>query len=496
VGKQHFYDASDDRLALDNYLSCASCHRNGKADGRVWDLGQFGEGLRRTISLEGRGSGHGLQHWSGNFDETQDFEIQIRQLNLGSGFLTPAQFAAAGPSLGTPKAGMSTDLDALAAYVASLTTVPESPHRPGSGTLSASAAAGQQAFDAEGCLDCHAAPALTDSPLALRHDVGTIDGASGQRLGGTLDGFDSPGLLGVWASSPYLHDGEAQTLEAAVAAHSAFSGLAPATLADLAAFMREAEAGDMVGFDDDDADGTRNVSDAAPADACIPEVFVSACGQDTDGDGASDFAEGELADADGDGFPDYAESSLTDSDVDGVSDQNDPANLNACVPEVFIAACGQDTDGDGVTDFDEGEFTDTDGDGALDYVESSITDSDSDGVADQADPSNADACVPEVFIAACGQDTDGDGVTDFDEGELTDTDGDGLLDHLESLLADADLDGTVDQLDPANEDFCIPDDSPCVVDVPAMTPLSQVLAILGMLAAGVAARTRGRRAAR
>ena len=64
LGKKHFYDAADDRIARDNYISCAACHKNAKDDGRVWDLGQFGEGLRKTISLRGKGSGHGLRHWS------------------------------------------------------------------------------------------------------------------------------------------------------------------------------------------------------------------------------------------------------------------------------------------------------------------------------------------------------------------------------------------------------------------------------------------------
>ena len=85
-GKQLFYDAADDRLSRDNYMSCASCHKNGGHDGRVWDFTQFGEGLRNTISLQGRaGTGHGLLHWSGNFDEVQDFEGQIRAFAGGSG---------------------------------------------------------------------------------------------------------------------------------------------------------------------------------------------------------------------------------------------------------------------------------------------------------------------------------------------------------------------------------------------------------------------------
>ncbi|MEP7298575.1 MAG: AbfB domain-containing protein, partial [Burkholderiales bacterium] len=84
LGKQYFYDARDTRLARDAYMSCASCHHDGGHDGRTWDLTAQGEGLRNTISLRGRsGTGHGRLHWSGNFDEVQDFEGQIRSLAGG-----------------------------------------------------------------------------------------------------------------------------------------------------------------------------------------------------------------------------------------------------------------------------------------------------------------------------------------------------------------------------------------------------------------------------
>ncbi len=73
-GKRLFYDARDPRLARDSYLSCATCHRDGGSDGRVWDLTGLGEGLRNTISLRGRAGAQGRLHWSGNFDEVQDFE--------------------------------------------------------------------------------------------------------------------------------------------------------------------------------------------------------------------------------------------------------------------------------------------------------------------------------------------------------------------------------------------------------------------------------------
>jgi len=332
LGKQHFYDAADDRLSRDNYMSCASCHNDGDSDGRVWDLGGYGEGLRNTLSLHGKGSGHGIAHWTGNFDEVQDFEGQIRTLSLGHGFLTNAQFAATAAPLGSAKAGLSPDLDALAAYVSSLTEAPRSPHRPNGASLSVNAQRGRMAFAAHGCLGCHALPALTDSDSGERRNVGTLGAASGFRLGAFLDGLDTPGLLGAWASPPYLHNGSAPTLQAAITAHTDLATLPPATLSHLASFLREAEAADLAPLVDGDGDGTIDLEDSAPTNPCVPTAFVPVCSQDSDGDGTSDVQEGPTLDSDGDGVLDYLESSTADGDRDGTPDQHDPANGNACVP--------------------------------------------------------------------------------------------------------------------------------------------------------------------
>ena len=176
-GKQLFYDARDPRLARDRYMSCASCHNDGGSDGRVWDLTGLGEGLRNTIALRGRaGMGQGFLHWSGNFDEVQDFEGQIRALAGGTGLMSDAAFDAGTRSepLGTPKAGLSADLDALAAYVASLNTFAPAPARPSASALSANAAAGKAVFTSMNCAACHSGAAFTGSGLQhvgrRRHD--------------------------------------------------------------------------------------------------------------------------------------------------------------------------------------------------------------------------------------------------------------------------------------------------------------------------------------
>lgn len=240
-GKQLFYDAADPRLARDRYMSCASCHNDGGHDGRTWDLSNFGEGLRNTISLRGRaGMGQGWLHWSNNFDEVQDFEGQIRNLAGGSGLMADADFAAGTRSqpLGDAKTGLSSDLDALTAYLASLNAFEPSPHRPSAASLSAAGSAGKTLFTSMNCAACHAGTAFSASGINTPANIGTLKSTSGQRLGGALTGIDPPTLRDVWATAPYLHDGSAATLEAAVRAHNNVT-ITDANLASLVAYLRE-----------------------------------------------------------------------------------------------------------------------------------------------------------------------------------------------------------------------------------------------------------------
>ncbi|MCW5632133.1 MAG: DUF1929 domain-containing protein [Rubrivivax sp.] len=242
-GKRLFYDARDPRLSRDRYMSCASCHNDGGHDGRTWDLRAQGEGLRNTIALRGRASmGHGRLHWSNNFDELQDFEGQIRTLAGGSGLMSDAQYFAGTRSqpLGDTKAGLSPDLDDLAAYVASLNQFDLSPSRPSATSLSAAATEGRDVFINASCgTSCHAGTHFTRSAGGgTPADVGTLKTTSGTRLNGTLTGIDVPTLRDAWATAPYLHDGSAATLEAAITAHAGH-GLTGADITRLAAYVRE-----------------------------------------------------------------------------------------------------------------------------------------------------------------------------------------------------------------------------------------------------------------
>lgn len=215
AGKRIYYSAGDTRMSMDGYMSCASCHIDGRHDGRTRDFTDRGEGLRNTHSLEGRaGTAHGRLHWSANFDEIHDFEHDIRFAFLGTGFMTDADFGAADTTLGYSKAGKSFELDAMNAYVESLASFPQSPMREWSGALKGQAANGKAIFEAKGCFKCHGGEHFTDSPQGNRHDVGTTKDTSGSRLGGELGGLDTPTLRGLWDTAPYLHDGSAADLSA------------------------------------------------------------------------------------------------------------------------------------------------------------------------------------------------------------------------------------------------------------------------------------------
>ncbi len=134
---------------------------------------------------------------------------------------------------------------------------------------------------------------------------------------------------------------------------------------------------------------------------------------DDDNDTALTLVEGGIGnDADGNGTPDYLDSSAFDADSDGVSDQNDPDDANPCIPSQFGSGCTVDTDGDGIFDVVEGEFTDTDADGVRDYLESVVLDADGDGVNNQLDAANLDSCNPNFPSSTC-LDSDNDGVADF-----------------------------------------------------------------------------------
>ena len=258
-GKKLFYDAQDDRLARDNYLSCASCHNDGGGDGRVWDLTGFGEGLRNTVDLRGR-AGMGQGPCTGPaFDEVQDSRSDPRARGAGLMSVRCSPWTRAQP-LGI-QAGLPPISNALAAYVASLTTAPG--YGAPAARLGTGAAGRRRIRRITGAGRVTAAAVL---PTAQRRAPrsSTIGAGSGSRLGAPLDGFDTPTLGGVWATAPYLHDGSAATPEAAIAAH-ANHPTTPADRVAIAAFLTELNPGDAQPLPEPGAAGALGAGVAALA---------------------------------------------------------------------------------------------------------------------------------------------------------------------------------------------------------------------------------------
>ena len=244
-GKRLFHRSRAPEHAKENYIACASCHPDSGSDGRTWDFTDAGEGLRNTIDLRGRaGTAHGPLHWSANFDEVQDFENDIVHGFGGTGLAVDG--APPNPPLGAPNAGRSEALDALAAYVGSLSGPRPGPHALDPATV----ARGRAIFESAetGCSACHPAPLYTDSrltsePTYALHDVGTLGPGSGSRLGGPLPGLDTPSLVGLWDGAPYLHDGSAADLRAVLTTrnegdrHGRTSHLGATELEELETFL-------------------------------------------------------------------------------------------------------------------------------------------------------------------------------------------------------------------------------------------------------------------
>lgn len=197
LGKRLFYTANPP-MTSQRWISCSSCHPDGDADGRTW---QQPEGLRNTQALAGLKETHPI-HWSADRDEVQDFEHTIRSpLMQGRGLIR----GRVNDSLGKPNAGLSEELDAMAAY-ANSHKFRLSPHSKNG--LSPAAQRGKELFfsQATACATCHSGPALTDRQM---HNVGTGHDDQSELIGPT---FDTPTLVGVYRTAPYLHHGKAATL--------------------------------------------------------------------------------------------------------------------------------------------------------------------------------------------------------------------------------------------------------------------------------------------
>ena len=211
-GEMFFYDA---QYCFQKWLSCSSCHPGeGRSDALNWDLLLDGIGTpKNTKSLL----------WA---HKTPPTTI------TGS---RPNAEASVRAGLRHIEFSVRADEDAVAidAYLKSLEPV-SSPHWV-EGRLSEAARRGKVLFDKVGCTKCHAPPLYTDLKM---HNVGT---GRGQEQGRPLD---TPTLVEVWRTAPYLHDGRAATMPEALSGHAGAAKLSEDEVHDLAEYVLSLPADD------------------------------------------------------------------------------------------------------------------------------------------------------------------------------------------------------------------------------------------------------------
>lgn len=179
AGEMYFNDAD---LCFQHWQSCASCHPDGRMDALNWDLLNDGIGNpKNTKSLL-------LSHRTPPVMITgirRDAETAVRAGMKYIQFSMPEEDTAA----------------AIDTYLRSLKPVP-SPYLD-NGRLSKVAKHGKAFFKRAGCDACHPSSIFTD---LKQYDVGTGIG----REQGVA--FDTPTLVELWRTAPYLYDGRTDAL--------------------------------------------------------------------------------------------------------------------------------------------------------------------------------------------------------------------------------------------------------------------------------------------
>ena len=173
------------QICFQHWQSCASCHPDARADALNWDL--MNDGLGNPKNAKSMLLAHKTPPAMA-FGIRADAETGVRA------GITHIQFAV------RPEA----DAAAIDEFLKALEPVP-SPYLV-DGKLSEAAQRGKKVFDDEekGCVKCHPAPLYTDGVL---HDVKSR-GAYDRR-----DTFDTPTLVEIWRTAPYMHDGHYTTME-------------------------------------------------------------------------------------------------------------------------------------------------------------------------------------------------------------------------------------------------------------------------------------------
>jgi len=209
-GEMFFHDAN---LCFQKWQSCSSCHPGVRADALNWDL--LNDGL-------------------GNPKNTKSLLlVHNTPPAMISGIRESAE-AAVRAGIKNIQFMVRPEEDAVAIdeYLKSLRPVP-SPFLV-HGKLSEAAERGRKVFEKASCAECHPAPLYTDMK---KHNVGT---GKGREM--DLE-FDTPTLIEVWRTAPYLYDGRAVTIREVLIKynkddkHGTTSHLSERELADLVEFV-------------------------------------------------------------------------------------------------------------------------------------------------------------------------------------------------------------------------------------------------------------------
>ena len=213
-GEMAFHNAN---LCYQRWLSCATCHPGARADGLNWDLLNDGMGNpKNTRSMV----------FSHRTPPVMSLGVRASMEVAARAGFVHIQFTEPKPD----------ELKAVIAYLQSLEPV-ASPHLTPSGGLSPAAKRGKILFNdpGVGCVDCHTGPMLTNKKMS---DVGTLT----TRDSGA-EGIDTPALVELWRTPPYLHDGRAATLRDVLVTHNRSgdhgdtSDLKPEQIDDLIAYL-------------------------------------------------------------------------------------------------------------------------------------------------------------------------------------------------------------------------------------------------------------------
>jgi CxxC motif-containing protein (DUF1111 family) len=106
---------------------------------------------------------------------------------------------------------------------------------------------GEEVFVSVGCAQCHVPVLQTADGIdvhaytdLLLHDVAAPDSPGIEDGDAGIGDFRTPPLWGIGRTAPYFHDGRAETLEEAIAAHAGEASSARGQVAELTAAQRAA----------------------------------------------------------------------------------------------------------------------------------------------------------------------------------------------------------------------------------------------------------------